>query len=324
MKKGKDEHMEKASISVVVPVYNEEQNIPLLYREIKFALDKISKNYEIVFVDDGSSDQGLSALREIASRDPLLKVLALARNRGQTAALVCGINYASGDVIVLMDGDLQNDPNDIPMLISKMNEGYDVVSGWRRERKDTFITRRLPSILANKLISWFCGVHLHDYGCTLKVYRASVLKDIRLYGEMHRFIPIYASMVGARITEVSVNHRPRTHGKSKYSMNRIIKVLLDLVTIKFLSEFETRPIYFFGASGMVCISLSFVCTGILFYIKYVLGYSMIQSPFLLLSAMLFILGVQSILLGLLAEMQIRTYFEVLNKPIYLIREKINL
>jgi len=315
---------ESVDISVIVPIFNEEDNIRQLYQEIKVSLDGLRKGYEIIFIDDGSFDKTKTVAYELAGKDRLLKVISLARNFGQTAALVSGIHHASGKVIIFMDGDLQNDPNDIPQLIKKIEEGYDVVSGWRHKRKDAFFTRRIPSFFANWVISLFGGVHLHDYGCTLKAYRAEVLKNIRLYGEMHRFVPIYASWVGARISEIPVNHRPRVHGKSKYNMWRSIKVVLDLATIKFLGSYSTRPIYVFGGSGIAAIFLSFVCLVGLIYNKVAYGHSMIQSPLLLLSALLTIIGFQSILMGLLAEMQSRTYFEASDKPIYYIREKINL
>ncbi|MBI4335628.1 MAG: glycosyltransferase family 2 protein [Candidatus Omnitrophica bacterium] len=315
---------EKLFVSVIIPIFNEEKNVPQLYRELKSALNGLSTTHEIIMVNDGSADKSREILKDLSERDRTLKVLSLSRNFGQTAALVCGIHYARGEVSIFMDGDLQNDPKDIPLLIKKIEEGYDVVSGWRRHRKDALLTRRLPSLFANKIISLLSGVRLRDYGCTLKAYRTEILKDIRLYGEMHRFIPIYLSWVGAKIAEIPVNHRPRVHGRSKYNMWRSLKVILDLVTIKFLGSYSTRPIYIFGGSGMAAFFLSLISIAMLMYNKFVRGISMIQSPLLLLSALLVIIGFQSILMGLLAEMQVRTYFEASNRPIYYVREKINL
>ena len=315
---------EMLSISVIIPVFNEEKNIIPLYQEIKSVLDGEHMDYEIIFIDDGSRDKSLEILLEYARKDKLLKIISFSRNFGQTAALVSGMDNAKGKIIVFMDGDLQNDPKDIPLLVKKIQDGYDVVSGWRKQRKDAFLNRRLPSLFANRLISLLSGVRLHDYGCTLKAYRSSILKGIKLYGEMHRFIPIYTSWVGAKIIEIPVNHRPRIYGKSKYNLLRTLKVTLDLVTIKFLASYETKPIYIFGGSGIISVLLSFVCLTMLIYNKFVHGISMIQSPLLLLSAILVVIGIQVTLMGLLAEMQIRTYFESLNKPIYIIKEKLNL
>ncbi len=314
----------KPNISIIIPIFNEESNIDELYKEIKQVIEREKLTYEIIFVNDGSLDKSLDMLKHISSNDGSVKVISFSRNFGQTAALVCGIDFAEGEIVLFMDGDLQNDPNDIPKLLLKINEGFDVVSGWRKDRKDAFFNRRLPSILANKLISIIGGVHLNDYGCTLKAYRASVLKDIKLYGEMHRFIPIYASWVGARIAEIPVNHRPRIHGKSKYNIWRTLKVILDLITIKFLASYGSKPIYIFGGIGLISFLLSFMSTAMLIYNKVIKGISMIQSPLLIISAVLLMVGVQFILMGLLAEMQIRTYFESLKKPSYFIKEKINL
>jgi glycosyltransferase involved in cell wall biosynthesis len=311
-------------LSIIVPIHNEESCITRLYAELKTAMENIRVQYEIVCVDDGSTDKSLDILKAIALQDTAVKLIAFPRNYGQTAALVSGKDFASGEVVVFMDGDLQNDPKDIPILVKKIEEGYDVVSGWRRQRKDAFLNRRLPSKIANKVISWVSGIHLHDYGCTLKAYRAEILKDVKLYGEMHRFIPIYAAWAGAKITEVVVSHRPRTSGRSKYGLWRTFKVLLDLVTVKFLYSYQTKPIYVFGGTGIVLFFLSLVFVGMLLYNKFFHGISMIQSPLLLLSALFVIIGVQFILIGLLAEMQIRAYFESLHKPIYHIREKVNL
>ncbi|MFH1478539.1 MAG: glycosyltransferase family 2 protein [Candidatus Omnitrophota bacterium] len=316
--------MNKDLLSIIIPVYNEEKNIPVLYKELKEVLGPLDRDYEVIFVNDGSSDGSLRSLKDIASGDQKIKVLSFSRNFGQTAALVCGINSAKGETVVLMDADLQNDPLDIPKLIDKLNEGYDVVSGWRKDRKDTFLTRILPSVIANRIISCLSGVRLHDYGCTLKAYKKDVLKDMKLYGEMHRFIPIYASWLGAKIIELEVNHRPRKHGKSKYNLYRSLKVVLDLVTVKFIANYRTKPIYIFGGAGVILIGLSFLCVFMLIYNKLANDISMIQSPFLILSSLLVIVGAQSILMGLLAEIETRTYYESLNKPIYTVKEKINI
>ena len=311
-------------LSIILPVLNEEKNILEIYRELKEVLDTLEKTYEIIFVDDGSTDRSFEVIKVLAHDDPSVKVIALSKNFGQTAALVSGIDNARGEITILMDADLQNDPRDIPRLLQKIEEGYDVVSGWRKNRKYNLFTRTIPSFFANSLISLLSGVRLHDYGCTLKAYRSKIIKGLKLYGEMHRFIPIYASWVGAKIAEIVVNHRPRGYGKSKYSLWRVPKVLLDLATIKFIAHYRTKPIYIFGGSGIIFILLSIICVIILLYNKFVKGISMIQSPLLILSALLIIIGVQSILMGLIAEMQMRTYFESLGKPTYHIREKINI
>ncbi len=313
----------KSKISVIIPVYNEGKNIQFLYDELKMMLDSLGKDHEIIIVDDGSVDESPGILKALAAKDNSLKAITFSKNFGQTASLMSGIDSASGDIIVLMDGDLQNDPQDIPSLISKIEEGYEQASGWRKNRRDNFLTRTLPSMIANKIISFLSGVHLHDYGCTLKAYRANMLKSIKLYGEMHRFIPIHASWLGAKIIEVKVNHRKRKHGRSKYTLYRALKVILDMITIVFIANYRTKPIYVFGGSGICLIILSFLCVFVLIYNKFAHGVSMIQSPFLILSSIFIDLGVQSILMGLLAEMQMRTHYESLNKPIYYIKEKIN-
>jgi glycosyltransferase involved in cell wall biosynthesis len=310
----------KLTVSVVVPVFNEVESVPELHRRISKAMETTQHIWEVVFVDDGSSDGSLQAMEVLAAKDPLhTRVVALRRNFGQTAAISAGLDHSTGEVIVLMDGDLQNDPADIPNLLTEINNGYDLVSGWRKFRKDNFITRTFPSMVANWLISRVTGVYLHDYGCTLKAYRREVITGFRLYGEMHRFIPAYAGYVGAKITEVPVQHHPREHGKSKYGLNRTIKVILDLFTVKFLSGYVNKPIYLFGGVG---VGFSFIGTIGLIYLfvrRTLLGTSTADSPIFLLSALLFVLGVQSILLGLLAEMSVRTYHESQSKPIYTVR-----
>jgi glycosyltransferase involved in cell wall biosynthesis len=306
-------------LSVVVPVHNEADNLTELHNGLSRVLRSMGKKYEVVYVDDGSTDDSLKLLSAISEVDETVTVIQLRRNFGQTSAMSAGIDLARGDILIFMDGDLQNDPGDIPRLLAKLEEGYDVVSGWRKDRKDGFLLRRLPSLAANRLISWTTGVHLQDYGCTLKAYRRGVFEHIRLYGEMHRFIPVLAEAVGASVAEIPVNHRSRRHGISHYGLGRTFRVFLDLLTVKFLSSFSGNPIYLFGGSGLVLITLSLV-TGLAMLLQKVLyGVSFIQTPLLLLAAMLFILGFQSILLGLTAEMLVRTYHESQGKPIYVIR-----
>jgi glycosyltransferase involved in cell wall biosynthesis len=312
-------------LSLVVPVYNEEESLPLLFDAIHQALDSLNKSWEVILVDDGSQDRSLEVLRDLAKKDPEhLRVVAFRRNFGQTAAIAAGIDYSKGKVIVLLDADLQNDPADIPMMLTKLDEGYDVVSGWRVNRQDTFITRTLPSRMANGLISRVTGVELHDYGCTLKAYRREVLTGFRLYGEMHRFIPVFAHAVGAKIIEVPVRHHSRQFGEAKYGLERTFKVLLDLFTVKFLLSYSSKPIYLFGGTGIVIITLSTALLVYLFIRRVFFQISVFGSPLFQLSAMFFILGFQSILMGLIAELQVRTYHESQHKPTYTLRETINL
>lgn len=311
-------------ISIVVPVFNEQDNVEAVYSAIRSALQAMDCSYEIVMVDDGSSDGSYSVLTRLASEDTALKVIRFRRNFGQTAAMAAGFDAASGSIIIPMDGDLQNDPADIPRLIDKINEGFDVVSGWRRDRKDTFVTRKIPSMLANALISRLTGVHLHDYGCTLKAYRREVLDGINLYGEMHRFVPALASQFGARVTELPVNHFPRLHGVSKYGISRTLRVILDLMTVKFLMAYSTKPIQLFGKWGVYTI-LAGVGTGTMtIYMKIFEHLSMNRNPLLILTAFLLFMGVQFIVLGLLGELNARTYFESQGKPIYTVKDRINL
>lgn len=310
----------KPTVSVVVPVYNEVQSVPELHRRISDAMAATGHVWEVVFVDDGSSDGSLQALEVVVGKDPThSRLVALRRNFGQTAAISAGLDHSTGEVIVLMDGDLQNDPADIPNLLAEINKGYDLVSGWRKFRKDNFITRTFPSRIANWIISRVTGVHLHDYGCTLKAYRREVITGFRLYGEMHRFIPAYAGQVGAKIAEVPVHHHPRKHGKSKYGLERTVKVVLDLFTVKFLGGFANKPIYLFGGVGVGFVGLGVVGLLFLFLRRAFYGTSTVDSPIFLLSALLFVLGVQSVLMGLLAEMSVRTYHESQSKPIYKVR-----
>ncbi len=312
-------------LSIIVPVYNEEETIPLLYQAVMEAMEPISQTWEMILVDDGSKDQSLPKLEALALKDPHhIKVVGLRRNFGQTAAIAAGIDYAAGDIIVLMDADLQNDPQDIPILLEKINEGYDVVSGWREKRKDTYLTRTLPSQFANKLISVVTGVHLHDYGCTLKAYRREVITGFRLYGEMHRFIPVYANSVGAKIIEIPVRHHPRKYGKAKYGLERTFKVILDLFTVKFLNSYANKPIYLFGGTGIVIMLISSVILFYLFIRRVFFFVPVLDSPLFMLSSMFFILGFQSILMGLIAELLVRTYHEAQHKPTYTVKKVIGL
>ncbi len=310
-------------LSIVVPIYNEEDNIRLLYDAIQSSVSGLKMPWELILVDDGSKDGSLEKIHALVLQHPQqLQAVVLRRNFGQTAALAAGIDQAKGDVIVLLDADLQNDPADIPLLIEKINEGYDVVSGWRHERKDKFLTRTLPSRIANAIISRVTGVHLHDYGCTLKAYRREVITGFRLYGEMHRFIPVYANSVGARITEVKVHHHARKFGKAKYGLERTLKVVLDLLTVKFLTSYANKPIYVFGGMGMLLIGVSFLSLLFLAVRRFVDAAkpSPFASPLFIIATMLAIMGFQSILMGLIAELLARTYHESQNKPVYTIRE----
>ncbi|HYS43009.1 MAG TPA: glycosyltransferase family 2 protein [Geobacteraceae bacterium] len=310
-------------LSIVVPIYNEEENIPALHECVTAALAQSGLEYELILVDDGSSDGSFPLLQGVAGKDPRVKVIRFRRNFGQTAAMAAGFDAAAGRVVVPMDGDLQNDPADIPLLMAKIDEGYDVVSGWRKDRQDTFINRKLPSILANGLISLLTGVHLHDYGCTLKAYRREVLDGINLYGEMHRFVPALASQVGARVTELPVRHHPRLHGTSKYGISRTLRVVLDLMTVKFLLSYSTKPIQLFGKWGVYTVFAAFLSGGATLYMKLFEHMNMNRNPLLILTAFLLFMGVQFIVLGLLGELNARTYYEAQGKPIYVVREKIN-
>lgn len=317
--------MNQIYLSIVVPVYNEEDSLSILHRSIHEAMDSLpGLPWEVVYVDDGSMDGSPQLLEKIACEDPQhTQYVEFRRNFGQTAAIAAGIDHALGDIIVLLDADLQNDPADIPMMLEKIDQGFDVVSGWRIERQDAFLTRTLPSRLANWLISTVTGVHLHDYGCTLKAYRREVLMDFRLYGEMHRFIPAYAHSVGARMIEVPVQHHPRKYGKTKYGLARTLKVILDLLTVKFLISFSNKPIYLFGGTGIALMIISMAIFIFLLVRRVWIGISVTTSPFFQMSSMFFILGFQSILMGLIAEMLVRTYHESQRKPTYNIRRVIN-
>ena len=307
-------------LSVVIPVYNEAPNVAELYRELSDTLTAWGRPYELLFVDDGSTDATFEILADMQARDARLRVIQLRRNFGQTAAFAAGFAHARGQYIATSDGDLQNDPRDLPAMVDSLERGADVVCGWRKDRKDPFINRRLPSILANKLISWSTGVRLHDYGCSLKLFRADVVGSMRLYGEMHRFLPAIASEFGVRITEQVVSHRPRRHGRSKYGIGRTVRVLLDLVTVKFLLSYSTRPLQMFGLIGLLVGALGGVILAYLGYVRLMTPQAIGDRPLLLLGVLLAFTGVQFITIGLLAELQARTYHESQNKPIYTIRE----
>jgi glycosyltransferase involved in cell wall biosynthesis len=306
-------------LSLILPVYNEEESLPYLHEAIHKAFTGQSLDWEVIYVNDGSTDQSLSVLEKIAEDDPQhARVVALRRNFGQTAAIAAGIDYSSGEIIVLSDADLQNDPADIPAMVGKIEQGYDVVSGWRKDRQDTFLTRVLPSKMANWLISQVTGVHLHDYGCTLKAYRREVLTGFRLYGEMHRFIPAYAYSVGARMIEMPVHHHARKYGKTKYGLTRTLKVVLDLFTVKFLLSYANKPIYLFGGTGLALIIISALVFILLMIRRIFFQVDVLSSPFFQMSTMFTILGFQSILMGLIAELLVRTYHESQAKPTYTI------
>jgi len=307
-------------VSVVLPVYNEEENIPILYRELCEALAPTKWSYEIIFVDDGSSDRSWEILSDIQERNERVIAIRFRRNFGQTAALSAGFDHATGDVVVTLDADLQNDPRDIPLLVETLKEGYDLVNGWRFDRKDPFLSRKLPSRIANWIISTTTNVKLHDYGCTLKAFRREIAANLRLYGEMHRFIPAIASGLGAAITEVRVNHRERRFGKSKYGISRTIRVVLDLITVKFFLSYSTRPIQIFGLLGIVSGGIGFVMALWMTLQRQLYGMSLANRPLLLLAILLMFTGLQFVSLGLIAELQSRTYHESQKKPIYVIRK----
>lgn len=309
-------------LSVVIPIFNEGENITPLYRELKNVLGGMGTTYEVIFVDDGSDDASNEVLQRLAKDDKEIKVIQFRKNFGQTAAIAAGVEYALGEIIVTMDGDGQNDPEDIPRLLERLEQGYDVASGWRKKRKDPLLNKRFPSALANSLISWLTSVKLHDYGCTLKAYRRDILKDVRLYGEMHRFIPAYASWVGARITELEVAHHPRRHGRSKYGLSRTTSIILDLITFLFLQRYSTKPIRLFGGAGMTLFGLG-ILTGLFVLYRRIIWGGVWISPMILISFLFITMGVMFILLGLIAEIIIRTYHESQGKPIYVVKTMIN-
>lgn len=311
-------------LSVVTPVYNEEGNLKRLHKELSDVLGALGKEYEIIAVNDGSKDGSRGMLDDLAKNDRHFKIIHFHTNHGQTAALSAGINHASGEVIVMIDSDLENDPKDIPRLLSKIEEGYDVVSGWRKERwADKKLRRKLPSVLANKIISKITGVPLHDYGCILKVYKRDVIVGVRLYGEMHRFIPAYASWRGARVGEMEVGHRPRTYGKTNYGISRTFRVILDLLVVRFLDKYMNRPMHFFGGLGFFSFGIGFLAgmTSVIFKLAHYRDF--VATPLPTFSALFIIVGVQLIVMGVLAEILMRTYYESQNKETYFIKEKIN-
>ncbi len=314
---------EPVGLSIVIPVYNEAANLPELHQELAASGAKFDRSYEVIYVDDGSTDNSWPILKGLQEKDARVKLIRLRRNFGQTAALSAGFDYAKGEIIVSLDSDLQNDPGDIPQLVGKLEEGYDLVSGWRKNRRDKFFSRRLPSAVANRLISRITRVRLHDYGCTLKAFRREVIKNIKLYGELHRFIPAIASHMGVAIAEIPVHHRPRKHGKSKYSIFRFTKVILDTLTVKFLLTYSTRPLQIFGLIGLASSVLGFIISLWLSYQRLVLKISVANRPLLLLGVLLIVIGFQFITLGLLAEMMVRAYHESSGKAIYFIREVVD-
>ena len=319
--------MSKSSIrkvSIIIPVYNEETSLKVLLDELSYFFNGFQYPYEVIFVDDGSKDYSYNVIKDAAVKNPNIKAIRLRRNYGQSAAMLAGIDNSKGDVIVPLDADLQNDPNDIPKLLNLITEGYDLVSGWRKNRQDRAIDRKIPSVIANKLISLVSGIKLHDYGCSLKAYRKDILEGVRLYGELHRFLPICASWNGAKVTEVAVNHKPRVFGKSKYGLSRTYKVLLDLIVLKFLSDFSTKPIYFFGGFSFMCFGLSILLMVWSFYLKIFQNIDLDGTPLLIFSAVFVIVGMQLLLMGILADLLMRTYFESQGKKTYQVKEAVNL
>lgn len=310
-------------ISIVIPLYNEEESIPALWEALDKAIAHYGQPAEVIIIDDGSKDRSFALLNEIAARDPRFTIIRFRRNFGQTAGFAAGFAQARGEVVITMDADLQNDPMDIPKLMAKMDEGYDIVSGWRKDRQDRFIDRKLPSMMANRLISNVTDVRLHDYGCSLKAYRRDVLQYVHLYGELHRFIPALASQVGGTVAEVPVNHRARQFGRSKYGISRTIRVMLDLITVWFLGTYSTRPIHVFGTLGLASAAMGVVIGLFLTFLKLFFHENIGNRPLLLLAVLLVVIGVQLITMGLLGEMITRTYYESQNKPIYVVREIVN-
>ncbi len=317
---GKDK---KVDLSIVIPIYNEEENLPILYEKLKEVLDKLGKRYEIIFVNDGSTDRSWEIIKQLAEKDPHVVGVNFRRNYGQTAAMSAGFDMARGEVIITMDGDLQNDPTDIPRLLEEMDKGYDIVSGWRKDRKDAFISRTLPSRIANWLISKVTGVHLHDYGCSLKAYKADVAKNLDYYGEMHRFLPALAKPVGAKVTELPVKHHPRMYGKSKYGISRTFKVILDLFLVKFLLDYRTKPLRVFGGTGLILFTIGSLILLYLVFVKLFMGEDIGNRPLLIFGTLLVLSGIQLISTGIVAELITRTYYESQNKRPYLIKEVVS-
>ena len=312
--------MEKVELSVVIPIYNEEENLPILYDKLKKVLDSLGKSYEIIFVNDGSTDRSWEIIKDLSEKDPHVVGVNFRRNFGQTAAMSAGFETARGDIIITMDGDLQNDPEDIPKLLEVLDQGYDIVSGWRKDRKDAFISRTLPSRIANWLISKVTGVHLHDYGCSLKAYRAEVAKNLDFYGEMHRFLPALSKAIGAKVTEIPVKHHPRIYGKSKYGISRTFKVLLDLILVKFLLDYRTKPLRILGGWGAVLLLIGAVILLYLVGLKLFTGADIGNRPLLIFGTLFFLSGIQLISTGIVAELITRTYYESQGKRPYIIKE----
>jgi len=310
-------------LSIITPIYNESQNLGQLFKEIKNVLSRQNFDYEIIAINDGSTDGSLMVLEAEAQNDKRVKVINFSRNFGQTAAMSAGIKMATGDIIIPLDADLQNDPADIPRFLEKINEGYDVVSGWRKNRKDKLFLRKIPSWAANWIIGLITGVKIHDYGCSIKAYKKEAIQEVSLYGEMHRFIPAYIAWNGGSVSEIQVNHRPRIHGETKYGLSRTFKVILDLLTVKFLTKYITRPMHFFGQAGFYCLFFSFLSSVLAIILRLYFNISFISTPLPLLTVFLAIVSIQFILMGLLAEILVRIYFESQNKPIYQIKNKIN-
>ncbi|MDD4900820.1 MAG: glycosyltransferase family 2 protein [Patescibacteria group bacterium] len=310
-------------LSLVLPIYNEEENIVQLLKEIKEAMLSLSLEYEVIAINDGSKDKSLAVLKEAATEDKRIKIISFKRNFGQTAALSAGFDHATGEAVIPLDADLQNDPKDISSLLDKLSEGYDIVSGWRKNRRDKLVSRKIPSWIANYIISKTTDVHLHDYGCTMKAYRREALQEIKLYGEMHRFIPAIAVWHGAKITEIAVNHRERGFGKTKYGISRTFRVVLDLLTVKFLTKYLTRPMHFFGGVGIFSFVLGTVSFIAALYLRFIGYATLIETPLPLIGVFFCLMGAQLVLMGLLAEMIMRNYFESQGKPTYMIKEKIN-
>lgn len=310
-------------LSIVVPVYNEEENIQYLYDQLTEVLNPLGLEYEIICADDGSRDRSFELLKALARQDPRIKILRFRRNFGQTAGFSAGFAYALGDIVITIDADLQNDPAGIPVLLEKMAEGYDVVSGWRKDRQDAFLSRKLPSRIANRLISRTTGVQVHDRGCSLRAHRREIVKEMRLYGELHRFIPDIAAWLGARMAEVPVNHRARKFGKSKYGIGRTFRVILDLITVRFLQGYSARPIHIFGKWGLLSSLAGFLLGLWLTFEKLILGESIGNRPALILAVLLMLMGAQLVSIGLVGEMIVRTYYEGQNLPIYRLREVVD-
>ncbi len=320
----RSDYVNSPYISVVIPAYNEEENIPILYEKLKGVLEKLGKDYEVIFVDDGSVDRTWERLKKIAEKDQRVKLIRFKKNYGQTAAMYAGFQHASGEVIITLDADLQNDSEDIPNLLEKLQEGYDIVSGWRKGRKDPFLSRRLPSMIANWIISKVTGVELHDYGCTLKAYRADIIKKLELYGDMHRFLPALTKRLGARITEIPVRHHPRLYGKSKYGIGRTVRVILDIFLVKFLNEYINKPMYIFGTFGFILLSLGLIALFYLFFVKLFLDQDIGRRPLLILSVLFVLAGIQLISTGIIAELLVRIYYRTREDKPFVVEEKVNL